>query len=55
MKWFEGINNVNVAYFRLKQVKNDPKFVRDSNSILKILTFQLSALNYAFDLLLQAQ
>ena len=38
-----------------KKVKNDPKFVRDFNSSLKLLTFQLSnvreleTIKYAFD------
>ena len=41
-----------------KKVKNDPKFVRDSNSSLKLLTFQFSyvreleTIKYGFDTLL---
>ena len=45
---------VNIADFGRKKLKNDPKFVRDSNSCLKLLTFQLSnvreleTIKYAF-------
>ena len=46
---------MNLADFGLEKWKNDPKFVRDSNSSLKLLTFKLSnvreleTIKYAFD------
>ena len=44
-----------ISWYWPKNVQNDPKFVRDSNSTLKFLTFQLSnvreleTIKYAFD------
>ena len=35
-------NKVNIADYGLKKVKNEPKFIRDSDSSLELLTFQLS-------------
>ena len=32
-------NKVNIADYGLKKVKNEPKFIRDSDSSLELLTF----------------